>query len=335
MIGGKPFYTCALLVFISILTDAGESRRVLFFDLWKLDHWDNIELRQGEPKWVEECEYRDPSFEQSGVYFPSVWIDEASGKWRLIHSVKWSPFTMMIAESDDGISWKPLAVPDANVGETQEKQAPNHLLTVQGGSGSPIYHDPKATDGYPFRIFGKQHGGPVHQRALKDPEHRWHEVATKEGEKRYFSEGITLVSKDGLHWEVKTGDHWDWNMEDWFPEPPVFAFWNPNTNQHVMAARPGWGDRRQCLLTTEDLKSWSKPELLFQPDPLDTEGPIGMYGLPVHPVGNGAGFVGLLWIFHNSSSEPVGSFNQFFGTMDAQLVYSCLLYTSPSPRDRG
>jgi hypothetical protein len=88
-----------------------------------------------------------------------------------------------------------------------------------------------------------------------------------------------------------------------------------------MTVRPGWGDRRQCLRTSTDLRSWDDPELLFQPDALDTAGPIGMYALPVHSLGGG-GFVGLLWIFHNSSTEPVNSFNQFFGTMDAELAFS-------------
>jgi hypothetical protein len=178
------------------------------------------------------------------------------------------------------------------------------------------------TDGYAFRIFAKLSGEPVFQRALADPGHRWHEIARSEGEKRYFDEGVTLVSKDGLHWDLKTGGHWDWHAQDWYPEPPVFAFWNALQRRHVMVARPGWGDRRQCLRRSSDLKSWDVPELLFQPDPLDVDGPIGMYGMPVVPVGNGAGYIGLLWIFHNSSSEPVNSFNQFFGTMDAQLAYS-------------
>lgn len=302
--------TCSLHV-----SAGGESRKILFFDLWKLDRWDNLELCQGKPEWVRECEYRDPAFPTSGVYFPSVWIDEESGKWRLIHSVKWSPFTMMIAESDDGVSWKPLSVGADGV-------SPNHLLTVPSGSGGAIYHDPMATDGYPFRIFGRQRGEPVLQRALDDPKHRWHEAAKEGGEKRYIDEGITLVSRDGLDWEVKTGGPWNWQDDDWFPEPPVFAFRNEGKSDHVMVARPGWGDRRQCLRTSPDLKKWSDPELQFQPDPLDTDAPIAMYGMPVHPVGNGAGYVGLLWIFHNSSSEPVGSFNQFFGTMDSQLAYS-------------
>ena len=67
-----------------------------------------------------------------------------------------------------------------------------------------------ATDGYAFRIFGRQHGETVLQRALADPDHRWHEIASEEGEKRYLSDSVTLVSRDGLHWELKTGGHWDW-----------------------------------------------------------------------------------------------------------------------------
>ena len=70
------------------------------------------------------------------------------------------------------------------------------------------------------------------------------------------------------------------------------------------------------------MHDWTDPELLFQPDALDTSGPIGMYSLPVLGLDRGAGFVGLLWVFHNSSSERVTSLDQFFGTMDAEVVFS-------------
>ncbi len=95
-----------------------------------------------------------------------------------------------------------------------------------------------------------------------------------EGPKRYFGEGITIVSRDGVDWEVKTGGHWDWLAGDWFPEPPVFAFWDERRQRHVMTARPGWGDRRQVIRESADLKEWTEPELLFQPDALDTHGPV-------------------------------------------------------------
>ena len=276
----------------------------------------------GEAEWVKECHYHDPAFPGKGINFPSVWKDPETEQWRMIYSTQWSPFTMMVATSEDGIHWKPLPIPYGFPVGGEGRLAPNHIFTAESASGSAIYHDPQKTDGYAFRIFGRQRGEPVFKRALADPNHPWHKDAREKGDTPYMDEGITYVSKDGMQWEMKTGAHWNWQQKDWYPEPPVFAFWNEQLQQHVMLARPGWGDRRQCWRTSKDLKTWTDAELLFQPDSQDTQGPIGMYGLPVHPVGNGAGYIGLLWIFHNSSSEPVNSFNQFFGTMDAQLVYS-------------
>jgi hypothetical protein len=86
-----------------------------------------------------------------------------------------------------------------------------------------------------------------------------------------------------------------------------------------MVVRPGWGDRRVAIQSTEDFLNWSNPELLLQMDPIDSA-PLGFYTMPVIQYGHI--YVGLLWIFHNSSSLPVNSFNQFYGTMDAQLSYS-------------
>ena len=89
-----------------------------------------------------------------------------------------------------------------------------------------------------------------------------------------------------------------------------------------MTVRPGWGDRRTCIRFTDgdDFTSFGDPEMLFQPDALDTDHVKGFYGMPVFPCGEG--YVGLLWTFHNSSSRPVNSFNQFFGVMDAELTTS-------------
>ena len=38
-----------------------------------------------------------------------------------------------------------------------------------------------------------------------------------------------------------------------------------------MTVRPGWGDRRQCIQSTIDFRTWSGPESLLQPDALDEE----------------------------------------------------------------
>lgn len=315
---------CLPLASVYPASEAPPPRKILFLDLWKLDDWDQIELKLGEPKWVPEGTWIDPADPRRGVHSPTVWKDETTGHWRLIHSLRWSPFTLMAAESPDGIAWQPLPVP--GIEPEGGKTAPHHIFTLTDGAGGVAYQDPRANDGWRFRIYGRQDGPTAIRRAAADPAHPWHAEATQAtgdpANFRHITDAVTLVSKDGLHWELKTGGQWRWDVPGWHPEPPVFAFWNARTTTHTMTVRPGWGDRRQCLRFSSDLTDWTLPELQFQPDPLDTTGPIGMYGLPVHPVGNGAGFVGLLWIFHNASSEPVDSFNRFFGTMDAQLTYS-------------
>ncbi|MDA8632791.1 hypothetical protein N9L71_03465 [Verrucomicrobiales bacterium] len=101
--------------------------------------------------------------------------------------MKWSPFTMVAAESDDGTSWKSVNVPDLPL--EGEKLAPNHLFTADC-SGGGVYIDEGETDGYRYRIFGRQHAHTVFERALKDPNHHWHKVATEEGEKHYFGEHL-------------------------------------------------------------------------------------------------------------------------------------------------
>jgi len=82
------------------------------------------------------------------------------------------------------------------------KLAPHHVFTLDRGSGSGVYHDPIAADGFPLKLFGRQDGEPVYQRALKDPNHVWHKIAKAEGLKRYMTEGVTVGSRDGIHWEL-------------------------------------------------------------------------------------------------------------------------------------
>lgn len=300
-------------------TGKKEAKRLLFWDLSKLEYWDNLKLEQGEPVWQEDASYVDP-FEDGkrGGNFPVVWRDQESGRWRMVYSVKWSPYTMMLADSEDGIHWEPL--PQPQIQPDGGKLAPNHIHTIPGAGGGGVFVDWEAADGYHFKVWARQHSSETFPRALANPDHHWHQIAVAEGEKRYMTEGITHVSKDGLHWEE--APQYAWDSPGWRPEPPIFAFRHHQKGRYGMMVRPGWGDRRQCICFTEgdDFTQWSEPEMLFQPDPLDVDAPIDMYGLPVMPCGEG--YVGCLWIFHNSSSRPVKSYNNFFGVMDAELVFS-------------
>ena len=292
-------------------------KKMLFWDLARFDDWDNVELVQGQPAFQPEATFEDRDGRKGRVIFPSVW-KEPSGRWRAVYGKNWSPFPLCVLDSDDGLRWEPLPAPD--LVPAGGKLAPHHVFTLERGSGSGVYHDPIAADGYPLKFFGRQQGLPVFQRALKDPHHVWHAMAKKEGQKGYMAEGVTVGSRDGLRWEILPAA--TWSRPDWFPEDPVFAFYNQHLGRHVMIVRPGWGDRRVCWRETADLKTWGPPELLFQPDPLDDTAPLGFYTMLVFPYE--PGYVGLLWVFHYSNSEPVRGFNQFYfyGPMDAQLAFS-------------
>ncbi len=285
-----------------------------FFDLWHFDHLDQLKLRQGRAQWQPEATFVDPPIGNLSAW-PTVFRDEASGRWRMLYSAGWKPHQLMIAESDDGRRWRPLPQPD--IQPEGGKIAPHHLFTLPDGSGGGVYLDPVAADGFPFKVFVHRQGKPAYERAIADPKHRWHELARRAGPQKYINDEFTLVSRDGIHWESRLD--LAWSLPDWHPEPPIFGFFNRFTQQHAMTVRPGWGDRRQCLQTTGDFKNWSGPRLLLQPDLLDEE-LIELYGMPTFPYGDG--YVGLLWVFHCESTEPTRGFNRFTGPLDCQLVFS-------------
>lgn len=285
-----------------------------FWDLWHLDHRDNVTLRQGVAEWNRDATFVEPHIGTLSAW-PTVYQDTASGGWRMLYSANWKPYSLMVAESDDGLHWQPAPLP--GIAPDGKKLAPHHVFTLPGGSGGGVYLDPIAADGFPFKVFAHQQGEPVAQRAIRDPKHRWHAVAKAEGTKRYINEEFTLVSRDGLHWESRYD--LSWASHDWHPEPPIFGFYNRHAREHSMTVRPGWGDRRQCLQSTRDFRDWSSPELLLQPDALDDE-LLELYGMPVFPCGEG--YVGLLWMFHCESAEPTRAFNRFVGPLDCQLAFS-------------
>jgi hypothetical protein len=166
-------------------------------------------------------------------------------------------------------------------------------------------------------VFGHQQGRPVYELAKDDPQHRWHAATRGGAAKNYMAGELTLVSRDGLHWEMRPD--MNWGLPDWHPEPPIFGFYNRRSQGHMMTVRPGWGDRRVAIQSTRDFADWSGPELLLQPDVLDGER-VEHYGMPVFEYERQ--YVGLLWVFHNATSEPTQSFNRFVGWLDCQVTYS-------------
>lgn len=288
-----------------------------FLDAWHFHRLDGIELCQGQPVWQEDKTYVDPVRATINDHLNSwatVWQDKASGTWRMVYSAKWRPATLMVAASDDGMDWRPLPCPD--IQPEGGKIAAHHVFTLVDGSVGGMYCDPEARDGFPFKIFAHRMGQAVLKAARQDPQHPHHAEAIKPDAFPYLADELTLVSRDGLHWETRFD--YDWGHPHWHPEPPLFGFWNRHQQRHLMTVRPGWGDRRVCLQDTVDFRTWSEPQPLLQPDPLD--GLVEFYGMPVFPYGEA--YVGLLWVFHCQTGESPAGYNRFVGALDTHLTYS-------------
>ena len=285
-----------------------------FLDRWRFDVLESLTLRQGTPSWQRDATYCEPHIGALSAW-PTVQHDPTTDRWRMWYSADWKPLQLMVAESQNGRDWTPSSQP--LIQPDEGKRAPHHVFTLPDGSGGSVYVDPVASDGYPYKVFVHQRGSSVVQRARADTQHRWHGIARDEGLKKYIVEDYTLVSRDGLHWQPRRDMRW--SSADWHPEPPIFGFFNRHQRRHSMTVRPGWGDRRQCVQSTNDFHHWSGPELILQPDALDEE-LIEYYGMPVFAYGDG--YVGLPWVFHSQSSDPNRGFNRFCGPVDCQLAFS-------------
>ena len=142
------------------------SRTWHFFDLWHFDHFDHLSLRQGRAQWQRDATFITPPIGNLAAW-PTVYRDEPSRSWRMLYSADWKPYQLMMAESDDGRNWHPLAQQD--VLPEGGKIAPHHLFTLPNGSGGAVYLDPVADDGFPFKVFVHCQGEPAYQRAYATP----------------------------------------------------------------------------------------------------------------------------------------------------------------------
>ena len=237
----------------------------------------------------------------------------------MFYGAAWRPLTLLTAESEDGLEWRPPKRDEFASAPTSEKKiAPHHLFTLPSGSGGSVYVDPRAADGYRYKLLAIQTHQYAKDRALLEPMHPFHELAKRtKGAPRFFSDHLVVKSRDGYRWEAD----YDmvWNKPGWTPEPPVYGFYNSHTGRHTFTSRPGHGDRRVTMFDTPDFASWTDPELLIQPDGSDQE-LIEHYGMPVFEYEHS--YVGLLWTFHINSTDRPSKYNRSLGWIDCQLAYS-------------
>ena len=116
-------------------------RTWLFRDLWNLDNLQGMDLRQGVARWRPEGTFEVPMAGSLSTW-PLVYRDKSSGRWRMLYTTKWLPYTLKVAAGDDGIRWQPEPHPEIQPPEG-EKLAPQPLADLgecgplQAGEAQP------------------------------------------------------------------------------------------------------------------------------------------------------------------------------------------------------
>ena len=120
-------------------------------------------------------------------------------------------------------------------------------------------------------------------------------------------------SADGYNWQIDYASRWHPGT----PDPGFFTYHHAERNSHITLARPCHGDRRIALMETHDWRTWSEPEVIFHPDPLDPP-MCEFYGIVVLPY-RGI-YVGILWMFE---TDPFDQWrHKLEGKIYGELVYS-------------
>ena len=87
-------------------------RSLFFFDDWCLARRDNITRRLGQPEWVRDATYADPT--ENPFSYPTVLYDDQRKLWRMFYlgretmpgAVYRKDEWFLTAESKDGIHWQ-------------------------------------------------------------------------------------------------------------------------------------------------------------------------------------------------------------------------------------
>ncbi len=272
-------------------------RSLMFFDDWCLARRDNVARRLGQPEWVPEATYEDPTSETPFSY-PTVLYHSRMRRWRMFYlgrrtlpppgyrRTEW----LLTAESDDGFHWER---PDLS----QRSQLPKRSR--------------------PHEVFDAQRlhtGGSVFlDETCEERRFKWLFLEGYDPGKPHQSVPRLACSADGYSWEVDPEARWHPGR----PDPGIFTFRNSDQGAWTTVCRPKWGDRRIAFAETRDWQTWTPPEVILQPDALDP--PLcEFYGMPVLPY-EGL-YIGLLWVFQTDPNEVKGP--KLEGRVYCELVYS-------------
>ena len=280
----------------------------LFLDDWLLDGTKDIVRRWGVPKldpdapampnMMQPCDiHQDP---KTGQFFH--WYR----RWELLdkadsttqektdlegdltqHKGKTVLKLFCVAKSNDGVHWK----------DVEDHPGPRNPLAKCQSS-----IDAKLANGEPV-VLNNVYYDPY------DPDET----------RRYKSitgRGYLMVSPDGFRWKQAEGIR-PFDVPAGSDTYNHIRF-NPVTGCYQVIHRPANLDRRVAMVESEDLKIWTKPRIILQPDALD-EPHLQFYGMPTFWYEDM--WIGLLYRYSVPVWETVRR-NKMLGVVVPELAYS-------------
>lgn len=261
---------------------------LFFFDDWFLRAREGMDRKLGRPKMTKEVVLdfqSDPDLKSIRGLVPIY--DPARSCYMLIidcHDKKGQRFWIRL-ESDDPYTWPPV----------QWRPGDGRLWTRTDN----VYLD---QNNVPLCCFNQL---PL--------------VGTPFADKGYFFNLVdrgnaTGFSKDGLHFELDDKAPWVRGYGSDTGNPTVY---NPWTGEFMIFCRPDCLDRRVSRVVSKDLKTFSRPNVILQPDAQD---PVcrEFYGLGAFLYGDV--FLGMLSVYDTEPTER-GRY-KWQGTNQTHLAYS-------------
>ncbi len=260
---------------------------ILFFDDTRLYNREGMTRKYGEPQVISKWEF--PS-EEYAVQWPNgLWqTDDGIYHLILLLQAEGARFLPLAYYSHDGENW----LPDnrAEGSTIKNIKYPNQCFDGDSGIEAAYF------------VYDKH----------DIPERRYKIIANKCDLDARWCEDIMYCSADGFNWNLMRGATWNCRGA----EPGVSSFYNELLHTNIVICRPTWGDRRICVVKTDNFQSFTYPELALMPDSEDGA-LVEHYGMLADSYKNY--FIGFLWLYNCIHTNQ----NKFWeGKVDCQLTYS-------------
>lgn len=238
-------------------------KKLLLFDDHLVTRRLNITRRFHQPQWIEDATYVDEITLRSGGYNTACPAQDGGYLLYNMTVLRGNRKVLTLARSEDGIHWQPAKLEHPPFDDCPHAVYPQD--DEPHGSGQCVYYD--ADDPDASRRY-----------KLIDPIHH---------DPKYI---CMAYSADGLTWR-RENDH---RVLPRGSDTRISMFRLPG-GRYAVHLRSWTGDRRIFRIESDDCVTWTKPQLVMHPSPLD-QPMTQFYGMPAFRCGEI--YIGMLWLYH-------------------------------------